>query len=565
MDQQEALARIDTVQAGRFEGGEVEVKAAHHGVPQRLYDTLSAFANHTAGGVVILGLDEEEGFAPVGLADPQQTLAEVGDQASRMEPPIRLNPVVVSVDDRAVAVFEVLECDYRRKPCYYSVAGLKGGSYIRVGNSNRQMSDYEIFTYLSARGQPTFDRDPVEDAGLDALDRDRVGGYLQQVRREKPRLWRRLRLDDKTFAERLCDMDIVVRSNGDYRPTVAGLLVFGLWPQKTFPSLTITFVRYQGSAPGMPGPRGERFLDNRKFEGRLDEMVDDAVQRVTANMRQGTLIDGIFHRTVFEYPEEAVREAIINAVAHRDYSPHARGTHVRVEMYADRLEVITPGGLHGPVSEENLEDEVTTRNQLLMRLLEETGLVENRGSGIPMMIAAMREAHLEPPLFRDSRTSFRVIFKNHTLLDPETLNWLNQFASYPLSDAQRTGLAYLRSNRRLTNSDYRRVNNATTVEATQELRAMVNLGLIKMHGTRRWAYYTLTQEKEHGRELWTRPARLILDYVDRHGSITNRKCRELLGWGEQERGKAYRLLKSLVEQGELRPKGHGRGAHYMRP
>jgi len=282
-------------------------------------------------------------------------------------------------------------------------------------------------------------------------------------------------------------------------------------------------------------------------------------------MRQGTLIDGIFHRTVFEYPEEAVREAIINTVAHRDYSPHAKGTQVRVEMYADRLEIITPGGLHGPVNEENLEDEVATRNQLLMRLLEETGLVENRGSGIPMMIASMREAHLEPPLFRDTRSSFRVIFKNHTLLDPETVTWLNQFAGYPLSDAQRMALAYLRTNRRLTNSDYRRLNNTTTVDATQELRALLDLGLVEMHGTRRWAYYTLADEMEPRRPVWTRPARLVVEYVDEHGTITNRECRDLLGWEEDERGKAYRLLKSLVDQGELQSIGRGRGTHYTRP
>jgi ATP-dependent DNA helicase RecG len=260
-----------------------------------------------------------------------------------------------------------------------------------------------------------------------------------------------------------------------------------------------------------------------------------------------------------------VREAITNAVAHRDYSAQAKGTQVRVEMYADRMEVITPGGLHGPVNEDNLEEELATRNQLLMRLLEETGLVENRGSGIPMMITAMREAHLAPPSFKDSRSSFRVVFKNHTLLDPETVTWLNQFAGYPLSDAQRMALAYLRINRRLTNSDYRRLNNTTTVKATRDLRDLVDLGLIGMHGTRRWAYYTLGEEVEAGRALGDRPDRLVLDYVAKHGSITNRECRNLFGWEEDRRGKAYRLLKNLVDRGELRPRGRGRGRHYVVP
>jgi len=434
-----------------------------------------------------------------------------------------------------------------------------------VGNSNRRMTDYEIFTYVSSRGQPTFDQEPVQDATIETLDHNLLEEHLSWVKRKMPRLWDRLRLEEKSFSERLCALDIAVRANGVDHPTLAGLLVFGLWPQKHFPSLMITFVRYPGAEPGVKGPRGERFLDNRKFGGRLNEMVDDAVQRVIANMRHGTLVEGVFHRTLLEYPEEAVREAIVNAVAHRDYSPLSRGSQVRIEMYADRLVVITPGGLHGPVNEDNLEQEIATRNQLLICLLEETGAVENRGSGIPMMISAMREAHLEPPLFRDNRASFRVVFKNHTLLDPETVTWLNQFAGYSLSDAQRMALAYLRVNPRMTNSDYRRLNNATTVEATRELRDMVEQGLIEMHGTRRWAHYTLGSgmEVKH-KPKKKRPHRLVLEYVDQHGSITNRECRELLGWEEEERGKAYRLLRDLVEEGKLHRKGRGRGTHYTR-
>jgi len=417
---------------------------------------------------------------------------------------------------------------------------------------------------VSSRGQPTYDREPVRSATLKDLDREQVVNYLARVQRGHPRLWRRLRLEEKSFPEKLCALDLAVRVNGDLCPTLASLLVFGVWPQKHFPSLMLTFVRYPGAEPGTKGPRGERFLDNRKFEGRLDEMADDAVQRIVANMRHGTLIEGVFHRTVLEYPEEAVREAIANAVAHRDYSPLAQSTHVRIEMYTDRLVIITPGGLHGPVNEDNLEEEMATRNQLLMRLLEETGVVENRGSGIPMMIAAMREAHLEPPQFHDTRASFRVVFKNHTLLDPETVAWLNQFAAYPLTDAQRMALAYLRTNPRMTNSHYRRLNNTSTVEATRELRALVDLRLIEMHGTRRWAYYTLTKKLKTKQEIADHPADLILRYVDEHGSITNQECRELLGWEEEKRPMAYRLLKRLVREGKLGQEGQGRWTRYTR-
>lgn len=572
MNRQDALDVVHTVQQFGSEGSTVEAKAAHGGLPSRLYETPSAFANQPGGGVVVLGLDEEAGFLPVGVGHPQRRIAELGDMASRMVPPLRLKPVVVRVDQTALIVFEVPECDYRRKPCYYGPAGRNSGSYIRVGNSNRRMSDYEIFTYVSSRGQPTYDREPVLTATIDDLDRPRVAQYLQNVERSNSRLWRRLRLADTPFPERLRALDLAVRTNGDLHPTLASLLLFGVWPQKHLPSLIVTFVRYPGTEAGIAGPRGERFLDNRRFEGRLDEIVDDAVQHVVSNMRQGTLIEGVLHRTVLEYPQEAVREAIVNAVAHRDYGPMAQGTHVRIEMYPDRLLVVTPGGLHGPVNEHNLEEETSTRNEILVRLLEQIGLVENRGSGIPMMIAAMREAHLQPPQFRDRRTSFRVEFKNHTLLDPETVAWLNQFAGFPLGDDQRMALAYLRTNSRITNSDYRRLNNTSTVDGTRGLRELVDLALVEMHGTRRWAYYTLAErlERETPRQaayvdvhLNARQER-ALRYLEQHGVITSALyCEEVAP--EIGIRMARKDLKHLEQQGLVIRIGRTRGTHYVLP
>jgi len=224
------------------------------------------------------------------------------------------------------------------------------------------------------------------------------------------------------------------------------------------------------------------------------------------------------------------------------------------------------------VNEDNLEVELATRNQLLMRLLEETGIVENRGSGIPMMITSMREAHLGPPQFRDTRASFRVTFKNHTLLDPETVTWLNQFAGYPLADAQRMALAYLRVNPRATNSEYRRLNNTTTVEATRDLRGLVDLGLIEMHGTRRWAYYTLTKGIE--REVSQRTdyadidlnARQVkaMQYLEKHREITSAIYCEGIAPRISQR-MARKDLKDLVERGMVIRVGHTRGTRYVLP
>jgi ATP-dependent DNA helicase RecG len=103
-------------------------------------------------------------------------------------------------------------------------------------------------------------------------------------------------------------------------------------------------------------------------------------------MKLTTLFEGVLHRVIPEYPEEALREALVNAAAHRDYNSTILGSQVRIEMYADRLEIISPGGLFGPVSLTNLETVQASRNQLMDRLLGEVGLVENRGLGIRAMV-----------------------------------------------------------------------------------------------------------------------------------------------------------------------------------
>ncbi|MGQ4806757.1 hypothetical protein NKDENANG_00092 [Candidatus Entotheonellaceae bacterium PAL068K] len=108
-----------------------------------------------------------------------------------------------------------------------------------------------------------------------------------------------------------------------------------------------------------------------------------------------------------------------------------------------------------------------------MWMMEEMHVVENRGSGISGMLHAMREANLNPPRFDDRRTSFWVTFRNHTLMNPEAIAWLNQFARVQLNDRQRLALVYLRQHDQITNSDYRRLNHVNAMVAGQELRGLV--------------------------------------------------------------------------------------------
>lgn len=230
-------------------------------------------------------------------------------------------------------------------------------------------------------------------------------------------------------------------------------------------------------------------------------------------------------------------------------------------MFADRLEIQSPGGLFGNVTVDNIEEEHSTRNARLMRMMEDMHIVENRGSGIKVMIQALREANLEPPAFDDRRASFQVTFRNHTLMNPDAIAWLGQFAAKSLNDRQRLALVCLRQHQMISNADYRRLNRVDPMVAGHELRGLVEAGLAEQQGVGRWTSYRLKVSPELSGAAKPRTAEdRVVAYVREHGSITNTQCRELLHLEEYQ---AYYLLKKLCAGGRLKPAGRGKGRKYV--
>ena len=173
----------------------------------------------------------------------------------------------------------------------------------------------------------------------------------------------------------------------------------------------------------------------------------------------------------------------------------------------------------------------------------------------------MREANLEPPTFDDRRASFRVTFRNHTLMSPEAIAWLNQFSSLRLNDRQRLAHVYLRQHERVTNGDYRRLNRVDPMIAGQELRGLVETGLIGQQGIGRWTSYQVKVAGEPVRKEETpTDEERIAAHVRTHGSISNAECRELL---RTDGTRAYYLLKKLSRAGRLRAHGKGRWRRYV--
>ncbi|WP_289961359.1 ATP-binding protein [Faecalibaculum rodentium] len=266
------------------------------------------------------------------------------------------------------------------------------------------MTAYEIYKYQAYRKGLKEDQRPVKD-GWVLRNGELMNKYLRTVKASRI----------NTF-EHLSDSEILQlqKVEKDGCPTLAGLLVFSKYPQSAFPGLGITAVAVPGTVYGVTEADGTRFTDNVRIEGSLQEMLVSAMDFVRKNIRHRTVIDEMGQRADrWEYPLRAVREALLNALIHRDYSRHTDGTPIQLIIYEDRMEIINSGGVYGgfPVARLGKESP-ESRNSTLIRILEFLQISENRYSGIPTMKREMEKAGLPQPEFLDDGKQFKTILRN---------------------------------------------------------------------------------------------------------------------------------------------------------
>ncbi|NUR63912.1 MAG: transcriptional regulator [Catenulispora sp.] len=478
-----------------------EVKKAQGGLPVTTWETVSAFAN-AQGGTLILGVDEKHAFAVVGIHDPGAVESQLGSVCSDMEPAVRADIQTLVVDGKAVVIAEIPPIPRDQRPCHKRSLGPYAGSKLRVADGDRRLSDYEVSVLLANRSEQRHDLQTVDGATLADLDVKALDGFLDRIRDTKGRVFANLSTE-----ETLVMLNVVVRQDGELIPTLAGLLAFGVYPQRFEPQLDITIVAYPTTEAGGVGGLGERFTENRSVGGPIPLMVSECIRVLKRNMRRRSIISGLFRQDEWEYPEEVLREVLVNALVHRDYSEFAKGMQVQVEIYPDRLVVRNPGGLYGPVEITALGDTTisSSRNRVLLKILEDTPMgdghmvCENRGTGIARMRRVMVEAGMEQPRFTDAIATFQAEFPNHTILDQETIDWLGSIGAGAgaLTRTQMTALAMMRNGATMTNSGFRAATGVQDSRVAQrELKELVDDGLIVQDGVRGGAVYRLRREAD---------------------------------------------------------------------
>lgn len=318
---------------------------------------------------------------------------------------------IAELEGHPICSAEIPAVDLTERPCYYRGVGRTKGSYIRVGDADLSMTDYELYSYESFRRHLHDDERPAERASLSMLDRNKLERYILQRRLDRPGFAQLTR-------EQMLEM---LNITHDGKVTLAAVMNFCLYPQGYFPQLSITAIVVPGTQVGDTAADSARFTDNKRIEGTLDTMVEETLAFCRRNMKVRTIIDpetGV-RKDRTEYPIEAIRESILNAVIHRDYSIYTEGTPIQIDFFTDRLEIHSPGSLYGRMTVEQLGvTRPDLRNPALAVMTKVLTGAENRYSGIPTIRRAMAEHGLPEPVFENRRNEFVVTLFNGCTTKP---------------------------------------------------------------------------------------------------------------------------------------------------
>lgn len=547
---------VDLARATSSERRQIEIKRGEKKAPAAVVETISAFANDQ-GGVLILGLDDPSiGAKPIQEFRAENMRDSMESRLEMVEPIPQTRIEIEPFEGNRVLRVEVEELPPELKPCFITERGMYKGSYTRDGEGERKLKHYEIDRLLENRKQPTHDRDLVDEASRKDLDADALEALVRYQRETKEKAYR-----DSTEDEVLSSLGVLAKaSDGSYRPTLAGLLAAGKDPQRYFERLRLTMVEYPTIEGAETNPDGTRFLDNKSFEGPIPEIVSRVLSSLKRQMKRMILVSDGKQTERYEYPINVMRELVVNALMHRDYSPSGKQQQVQVEIYPDRITITNPGGFLSNIDENELGVGYisSARNAQLARLLELIELpnypgkvAENRGSGIRTVYRELRDAGMTPPQFDSNLMRTKVTIYPDALVSEETVKWIEGLGIENLSNQQVQALAAAKRGVEVRNA-HLQTWGLHQSDATKELGKLVDLGILRRIGERKGARYVLNPgfESDHvaqeSRAGSNSERQSIIELLRVRGQLSRRTISESLGLGDRL---ARTLLSELTEEG----------------
>ncbi|KAB2904766.1 MAG: hypothetical protein F9K27_07225 [Anaerolineae bacterium] len=435
--------------------------------PQKIADTLVAFAN-TDGGVLVVGITPDGTILGQAYNDDVETALHKAEELCN--PPV----VVGSWEQFDLDDWYIVAIRVPRSIELHATTD--GRVLVRSGQDNRPLGGQEIRRLATDKATGDFEIETVPGASLDDFDPDVVEEFIRKRNARTRQPW----------AGSTEDLLVEVGACSEKRePTVAGILLFAKYPQHWLPQAGVIFVKFIGTEPrGEDGLAG--YARREEMTGPLARIVENMWNLTWSEMAVSAVVKGLERTEIFEYPQFAVREALVNAVAHRDY--RLKGRRIEVRMYSDRLEVISPGGLPGFITVDNIVHEHFSRNPRIVAGLFQWGYIEELGLGIDKMIEAMQSAGHQPPAFDAKPYSFAVKLSNAR--SRESFAGLDLPPNVNIRQAR--AITYVRERGSITNREFRQLCSDVSPETLRlDLADLVDKNILLKIGSKKGTYYII--------------------------------------------------------------------------
>lgn len=437
--------------------------------PKDFSHQLSAFAN-ASGGMVVIGI-EDDGIITGVTCNQENSFRQAAFDNLQIPPEyqIEIIPCVLNSGENGnIMLFHI-------SPSANDIIKLKNGdAYLRVGDSSRKLNAEMLAALEYSKGIKSYESRIVDDATIDDLDDELIHEYTKL-----------LGTTASSSLDLLKGRGLIKLKDGQFKITVAAILLFGKSPTQFLPGARVRFLRYEGVTAEV----GTRFnlVKDITIERPLHQLLTEGRNLLESQMREFQQLgrDGVFKK-IPEYPAFAWLEGLVNAVAHRDYS--LQGDYIRITMFDDRIEFSSPGRLPSIVTVDNIQTTRFSRNPMIARVLSDFGWVRELNEGVKRIYTDMASFFLDPPTFSEpnGNTVLLLLKNNIAARSVRRLESQKVFFSKcwdELSPLDRDIVYYIANIERCTPRLLTEITGKSRPTITNHLRKLLALNIIMENGT----------------------------------------------------------------------------------